>query len=61
MSANDNASAMTISDLMRRWKCSRRSILDAIHAGKLRAFRIGERSYRVAMSEVTRYELAEVA
>lgn len=58
MSSNDNTSAvLTVTELMARWKYSRRSILNAIRSGKLRAFRIGERSYRVAMSEVQRYEL----
>lgn len=58
MTSNDNTSAvLTVTELMARWKYSRRVILDAIRTGKLRAFRIGERSYRVSMSEVNRYEL----
>lgn len=61
MTSNDNQSALTVSDLMKRWKCSRKLILEAIHGGRLHAFRIGERSYRVSMAEVTRYELAQAA
>lgn len=61
MSSNDNDAVMTISELMKRWKYSRKTILEAIHSGKLHAFRLGERSYRVAMSEVTRYERAQAA
>lgn len=61
MTGNDNVAVLTVSELMTRWKYSRRTILDAIHGGKLRAFRLGERSYRVAMSEVVRYELNEMA
>lgn len=58
MSSNDNASAvLTVSELMTRWKCSRRSILESIHAGKLAAFKVGERAYRVRMGEVLRVEL----
>ena len=59
--ANTNDAVLTVSELMARWKCTRKSVLDAIHAGRLKAFRIGERSYRVAMDEVKRYELAQAA
>jgi excisionase family DNA binding protein len=57
---NDNK-AMTVSDLARRWSCSRRSVLDAIHAGKIAAFKIGSRVYRVAVAEVERYERGDAA
>lgn len=59
--ANDQDAVLTVTELMARWKCTRRSVLEAIHAGKLKAFRIGERSYRVTMQEVMRYERAEAA
>lgn len=57
MSSNDNDSALTLTDLCARWKCTRKVILARIHDGKLRAFRVGDRAYRVAMAEVLRFEL----
>ncbi len=57
MSSNDNDAVLTVTDLMSRWKCTRKSVLDKIHAGQLYAFRIGKRAYRVALVEVKRYEL----
>ncbi len=56
MSSNDNA-ILTVTELCKRWKCSRRSVFDLIHAGKLDAFRLGERAYRVRIEEVLRVEL----
>lgn len=47
---------LTVSELCKRWKCARNTVLDLIHAGGLRAFKIGKRSYRVAIVEVERYE-----
>jgi excisionase family DNA binding protein len=49
---------LTISDLVRRWRCDRHTVLHAIHSGKLRAFKLGKRTYRVKMEEVIRYEEA---
>ena len=58
MSSNDNEPAvLTVTELCKRWKCSRRSVLDSIHAGKLDAFQLGERAYRIRMEEVQRIEL----
>ncbi len=57
---NDDT-VFTLTELCRRWKCDRHGILGAIHAGKLRAFRLGKRTYRVSAAEVVRYELAEQA
>lgn len=48
--------ALTITDLMRRWQASRHTILDLIHTGRLKAFKLGRRTYRVALEEVLRYE-----
>jgi excisionase family DNA binding protein len=56
--SNDNEPVLTVSDLMRRWKCDRKTILSAITAGKLQAFKPGSRSYRVTLEEVKRYEKA---
>ena len=47
---------LTVTEVMERWKCSRRSVLDAIHSGRLQAFKVGERAYRVRMDELERYE-----
>ena len=58
MSSNDNVAVLTVTELCQRWKCTRKSVLDAIHEGRLKAFRLGMRSYRVAMAEVVRYEAA---
>jgi excisionase family DNA binding protein len=59
MGANDNRTAVyTVSELAAHWKCSRNTVLDAIRSGRLAAFRIGERSYRVTRAEVERYEAA---
>ncbi len=56
MTGNDNQAALTVSQLMERWSCSRKVLLARIHAGKLAAFRIGDRVYRVSMTEVLRVE-----
>lgn len=61
MISNDNEPVLTVSDLMRRWKCDRKTILAAIATGKLHAFKPGARSYRVTIEEVKRYEKAEAA
>lgn len=47
---------LTITELCERWRCTRHSVLDKIHAGELKAFRIGKRTYRVALAEVLRVE-----
>lgn len=56
MSSNDNQAVLTVSELAKRWRCTRKSVLQKIHAGQLHAFRIGERAFRVSMSEVMRHE-----
>ena len=54
---NDNIPAVfTVSELCSRWKCNRKTILAKINSGELVAFRVGERAYRVAASEVLRLE-----
>lgn len=60
--SNDNKphAVLTVSELAKRWRCTRASIMAAIHAGSLRAFRIGARTHRVAMDEVERYEKQEM-
>lgn len=52
----DTVGALTITELCKRWKTSRRAINDAIKAGKLKAFVLGKRTRRVSAAEVERYE-----
>ncbi len=62
MSSNDNeAAVLTVTDLCKRWKCDRHTVLDLIHAKKLKAFKLGKRAYRLALIEVQRYELVRDA
>lgn len=58
MTNENNEVVLTVTDVMRRWHCSRQLVLEVIHAGKLAAFRIGTRNYRVRLDEVERYERA---
>ncbi len=55
------AAVLTVNDLMLRWKCTRKAILDAIRERRLAAFRVGKRVFRVTLEEVTRYEQARSA
>lgn len=55
------ANSFTVAQLMARWSCSRRSIVDKIRAGELRAFRVGKRTFRISAAEVHRVESAVVS
>lgn len=55
--SNDNV--VTVAELVQRWRTTRKSVMAAIRDGRLHAFRIGARVYRVAKSEVERFELAQ--
>jgi excisionase family DNA binding protein len=48
--------ALKVSDVMRRWNCARKSVLDAIKSKRLRAFKIGNSHWRISIDEVRRYE-----
>jgi excisionase family DNA binding protein len=61
MSSNDNDAVFTVTELAAKWKCSRRSVLEAIREGRLAAFCIGKRAFRVSRAEVLRYEAARRA
>ncbi len=66
MSSNDatrgtTMQIMSVNDLMVRWSCSRRIVLEAIKSGRLAAFRVGTRVFRVRFDEVERYERARAA
>lgn len=54
MIASDNF--YTITELADRWRVSRHTITAAIKAGRLQAFKVGERVYRIREAEVIRYE-----
>lgn len=49
---------LTVNDLMVRWGVDRKRIYEAIDAGRLRAFRVGKRTWRVTLAEVERFENA---
>jgi len=58
VSSNDNEPAVfTVTDLCKRWKCDRHTVLDLIHAGRLQAFKLGKRAFRVSLPAVRAYEL----
>lgn len=46
----------TIPELAARWRVSRHTVTAAIRAGRLAAFKVGDRCYRIRADEVTRYE-----
>jgi len=59
MTSNGNSeheAMFTISELAERWRVTRHTITAAIRAGRLRAFKVGERVYRIREAEVLRYE-----
>lgn len=61
MPRNDNAETLTVTELTRRWRCDGKRIYEAIHEGRLTAFRVGKRAYRVTIAEVERFERGEAA
>lgn len=54
--AEQTDTVFTIPELAARWRTSRHTITVAIRAGRLQAFRIGHRVYRIREAEVVRYE-----
>jgi len=62
MSSNDNEPAVfTVTDLCKRWKCDRHTVLDLIHDGHIKAFKLGKRAFRVTLHEVTKHERSKAA
>ena len=55
---NDNKPVYTVNELCDRWRVARKTLLEAIRSGRLKAFKVGERVYRVSYDEVVRYERA---
>lgn len=58
MTANDNHATYTVRELAERWRCSRQQVMTAVHEGRLRAFRVGKREYRITAEEAVRFETA---
>lgn len=52
---------LTVRELAARWHCGRMTIWRAIREGRLKAFKVGERVYRIALAEVERYERTKEA
>lgn len=52
----DDQSVFTVKQLVARWHTHRFTIIKAINDGRLKAFRPGERVYRVTRAEVERFE-----
>jgi excisionase family DNA binding protein len=46
----------TIPEVAQRWRCHRHTVTAAIRDGRLQAFKVGERTYRIRGAEVARYE-----
>lgn len=46
----------SVSQIADRWSTSPKTVYEAIHAGRLRAFRPNERGYRVTLAELERFE-----
>ncbi len=62
--ANEQAAAgkvYTIPQLCERWQASRHTLHKAMREGRLKAFRLGERTWRVSEAEVLRYEQQNMA
>lgn len=57
MSSHD---VYTVTELAKRWRCSRRTVVEKIHSGEIGAFRIGKRCYRIAATEVERIEKTRI-
>lgn len=56
MTVVDNNPALKVSELMSRWNCARKTVLDAIREGRLSAFKVGRAHWRISLDEVLRYE-----
>lgn len=55
---NDNRAFFTIDELAERWRCQRNTVAAAIRAGRLQAFKVNARRYRISAAEVERFEHA---
>lgn len=58
--ANTNTKVFfTVNELVERWRCTRRSVIDMIKNGELAAFKLGKRRYRITAAEVERIETSQ--
>ena len=55
---NQTPPVLSVRDIAARWRCSRQAVLDRIHSGEIRAFKIGRR-HLVAIAELERFERCE--
>ncbi len=58
--SNDNEAFFTIDELAARWRCQRNTVAAAIRSGRLQAFKVNERRYRISAAEVVRFENANM-
>lgn len=54
--ANDQSQIFTVTELAKRWRCTRKSLMPHIHSGAIASFMIGKRTHRVTLDEVLRVE-----
>jgi excisionase family DNA binding protein len=59
--ASPDPRVFTIVELAERWRASRHTVTSAIRAGRLQAFKVGDRQYRIREAEVLRYEQQNMA
>ena len=52
---------LTVKMVSSGWKCRPAIVYSLVASGKLRAFRLGTRAYRVRLEEVERYEREQEA
>ena len=58
---SEEGKVFTITELVARWRASQHTIMVAIRSGRLQAFKVGERNYRIREAEVLRYEQQNMA
>lgn len=55
--ANDEQQQVfTVTELARRWRCTRESIMVHVRSGAIQTFKLGQRTHRVRIEEVLRVE-----
>jgi excisionase family DNA binding protein len=56
--ANDQQAVFTVTELAKRWRCTRKTIITLVEAGSIATFKLGLRTRRVTLAEVQRIETA---
>lgn len=54
--ANDQGAVFTIPELAKRWRCHRHTVTAAILSKRLKAFKVGDRVYRILEADVLEFE-----